>query len=238
MCLLSILVIVAVATQAAVAVSSSCNSTASATSLRVRQAFTTCTLCAMFFEGCLSDVVRSIQSGATGSCAAICAAISDQLFQTVCTVECSAIGVAFFAQAVLSKNAYPIALCAALYSCAPNTCKQTQRCGSITNFAVSPSVASPGQPISLDFYFFPTQKIGAGEIYTQVFGPGPSDSPVVEQHTVVSSDALWNNLNVTIATSRLQAGVYSGNMSVCAGDCLDPKYGVVMGNRTFTFTLN
>lgn len=186
----------------------------------------------LFFDGCLSDVIRAIQSGA-GSCAAISSSIPDTLFQNVCQALCDSVGVPVFATLVLSNDAYPIALCAAMRECAPNTC--TQGCGLVTNFSVLPSVALPGQPILIAFSFVAKRKIGAGEIYTQVVGP--SDLLVMVQHTLVPSDDKWSNFSVTVPTSAFQTGVYSGNVSVCAGDCLDAKHGVIMGNRTFTFTL-
>lgn len=198
----------------------------------------------VFFDCCLDDIVNVILNGGGSTCAAICAAIPNTLYAQVCKLLCDGVGVSIFAGLLTATDTYPIALCVDMHACTPNTCKG--KCGAINAFGFSPSVATAGQPITFDFAFAATQAVGTGEIYLDIVGPDVFGRPrIIEHHTLVQSGMNASTLykySVTVPTNGYvipcPPGLYTGNVSICAGDCLDAKYGVVLDTKNFSFTLS
>lgn len=162
----------------------------------------------------------------------------------MCQVLCDGVGVSIFTGFLLQTDTFPIALCVDMKACTANTCKGS--CGKIDSFGFAPSVASSGQPISITFDFAAVQAIGTGEVFVQITGPDVLGRPrVIEQHKLIESGMNATThypYTLSVPTNGYvipcPSGLYKGNVSICAGDCLDTKNGVVLDSVPFSFTLS
>lgn len=167
-----------------------------------------------------------------------------RLYAGVCTALCDAVGFVAFTALLTKADTYPIHLCIDFYSCTANTCKGN--CGKITQFALAPQVAQSGQQISIGFNFYASQTIGTGEIYLTVAGPDVFGSPrVISQHQLIPfglANGTSTNYSIAVNTAGYvipcPSGVYKGNVTICAGDCLDTDDGLVLSWHPVSFTLN